>query len=88
MTLSNILTASKTTLYLTGRDAYISEYGISTRSTKSKFESLLNNRKSAVIFLNNDTAAKYMRRVYQLGFMLKGIADYGNGETVAYVEAL
>ena len=88
MTLSNILNASKTSLYLTGRYAYVREFDICTRAAKADFESLLNNRESAIIHINNNTAAKYMRRVYRLGFTLKGLADYGNGESVAYVERI
>lgn len=88
MTISNILSASKTSLYLTGTVAYIREYDICTRAKKSDFESLLKNRASAVVHVNNNTAAQYMRRIYRLGFILKGLADYGNGETVAYVERI
>lgn len=89
MTLAEILNYSKTWLDLSGRTAYIREHGVITKAPKSKADTLLNNRESAVVHLNNNaTTAKLMRRILLAGFIVKGMADYGNGEIVVAVQAL
>lgn len=89
MTLVEILNYSKTWLDLAGRTAYIREYDVITKAPKNELETLLNNRKSAVVHLNNNgTTAKLMRRILLAGYIVKGVADYGNGEIVVAVVAL
>lgn len=76
MTLHDILNASKTSLYLTGKDAYIREYDITTHAKKSDFSRLLNNRQDVVVFVSKSTAEKYAKAINRLGFVLSGKADY------------
>ena len=88
MTFSEILNASKTFLYLTGKDAYIREHGICTHSAKSNFASLLNNRKDVVVVVNKNTAPKYAKAINRLGYILNGKADYSSDEYILYYQSI
>lgn len=88
MTFSEIINASKTTLYLNGSDAYRREYDFTSHTKKIDFEKLLDNRKSVVVIVSKTTAEKYARRINRLGFLLKAKEDYNSDEYILYYEKL
>jgi hypothetical protein len=88
MTLSEILNASKTYLYLTGKDAYIREYDICTHCKKSEFTKLISNRDNFSVHVGKSVAPKYDKIINRLGFVLKGHTNYNYDEYLLYYERL
>ena len=88
MTFSEILNASKTALYLTGKDAYIREYDVCTHCKKSDFTKLIANRNNFSVHVGKSVAPKYAKIINRLGFVLKGKADYSYDEYILYYERL
>lgn len=67
-----------TTLYLDGKTAYISRFGVaSLRVKKGDFESLIKPADKIIdVIVNRDTAAKYAKRMNLLGYTLSKKIEY------------
>ncbi len=76
---------SKTWLDLAGKKCYRREYDICIKTTKTKFADLLVNRDNAIVHINDDTMAKYIKKIEQLDYKVIEKVQFDMFSSLIYI---